>query len=48
MKEKREKEEEEEKLRRETEEKELADDPYNENVSVCSLLIDYCKKLLPK
>ena len=48
MKEKRLQEEKEEKERREAEEKELADDPYNENVSICTLLIDYCKKLQPK
>jgi len=29
-------------------EKELAEDPYNEDVSICTLLSDYCKKLLPK
>jgi hypothetical protein len=28
--------------------KELENDPYDENVSICRLLIDYCKKLLPK
>lgn len=48
MKEKRAKEEEEEKKRREAEEKELAEDTYDENVSICTLLIDYCKNLMPK
>lgn len=28
-------------------EKELAEDTFDENVNICSLLIDYCKKLLP-
>lgn len=48
IKEKRQQEEKEEKERRDLEEKELADDPYNENVTICNLLIDYCKKLQPK
>ena len=48
QKERREKEEDEEKKRLEAEEKELAEDPYNENVSICSLLLEYCKKLQPK
>lgn len=28
-------------------EKELAEDTFDENVNICSLLIDYCKKISP-
>jgi hypothetical protein len=42
---KKQKEQDELKAQQEAEEKELAQDPYDENVSICNLLIDYCKKL---
>ena len=48
LKEKKEKEYQEKKALQEALEKELANDTYDENITVCQLLIEYCNKLLPK